>query len=83
MVTSIDNTSRDALYSLDSRLRRLEFLLAGTCEDPIGELQALETSGREHTIALRLSTLERELSRIVSKSQALKDILELRMFLRS
>lgn len=72
-----DSIARDAVRSLEARLRRIEYLLAGTCEDPIGELEALDSAGRDNAVVPRLSSLERELSRIIAKSQSMKDLLQL------
>lgn len=73
-----EDTAAATVEALLLRLRRVEFLLAGTCDDPVAELYALRQSGREHAIKPSLHALERDLSRLVSKSRTVKDILELR-----
>ncbi|KAL7267565.1 hypothetical protein RUND412_009844 [Rhizina undulata] len=77
MDVTLDETASATLHDLEVRLRRIEFLLAGSCEDPSAELYAIRKSGRENTIRARLHALERDLFKVLSKSLKDKDMLEL------
>lgn len=76
---SADSIAEETLFALETRLRRIEFVLAGSSEDPIGELYALRKSGKESSVKSRLNGLERDLSRLAIKSRTVKDMLDLRL----
>lgn len=76
---SADSIAEQTLFALETRLRRIEFVLAGSSEDPVGELYARRKSGKESSVKSRLNTLERELSRLAIKSRTVKDMLDLRL----
>lgn len=78
---SSDTIAEETLFALEARLRRIEFVLAGCSEDPIGELYALRKSGKESSVKSRLNSLERDLSRLATKSRTVKDMLDLRLSL--
>lgn len=80
---SADTIAEETLFALETRLRRIEFILAGSSEDPIGELYALRKSGKESSVKSRLNALERDLSRLATKSRTVKDMLDLRLSPRS
>jgi hypothetical protein len=73
-------TVSETLHSFETRLRRIEYLLAGTYEDPHGQLLALERLGHEHSVSTRLNALERDLGRLMAKSKTVKDIVSLRKY---
>jgi hypothetical protein len=74
-----DAAALSTLHSLEARLRRIEFLLAGTSEDPAGELEAVHSSGIEQSVSSRFHALERDLKKLMAKSWTVKEILHLRM----
>lgn len=74
-----DTIAEETLFALEARLCRIEFVLAGCSEDPIGELYALRKSGKESSVKSRLNALERDLSRLATKSRTVKDMLDLRL----
>lgn len=80
MDDSADTVAEETLFALETRLRRIEFILQGSHEDPIGELYALRKSGRENSVRSRLNALERGLARLSTKSGTVKDMLDLRLF---
>jgi len=73
----VHSTAEETLRALVLRLRRIEFLLCGSCEDPVGELYAVRKAGRENAVKSRLNSLERDLARLTGKSRTVKDILDL------
>lgn len=77
---SADSIAEETLFALETRLRRIEFVLAGSREDPVGELYALRKSGKESSVKSRLNGLERDLSRLAIKSRTVKDMLDLRLY---
>lgn len=77
---SADSIAEQTLFALETRLRRIEFVLAGSSEDPVGDLYARRKSGKESSVKSRLNTLERDLSRLAIKSRTVKDMLDLRLF---
>jgi hypothetical protein len=79
MDDSADTIAEETLYALETRLRRIEFVLAGSSEDPISELYARKKAGRENSVNSRLNALERDLARLAEKSRAVKDMLDLRL----
>lgn len=79
MEGSADTIAEETLFALEARLRRIEFVLAGSSEDPIGELYALRKSGKESSVKSRLNSLERDLARLAAKSRTVKDMLDLRL----
>lgn len=79
MDDSADIITEETLYALETRLRRIEFVLAGSCEDPTTELYALKKAGRESSVKTRLNALERDLARLATKSRTVKDMLDLRL----
>ncbi|KAL0637400.1 hypothetical protein Q9L58_003603 [Maublancomyces gigas] len=74
---SADSIAEQTLFALETRLRRIEFVLAGSSEDPVGDLYARRKSGKESSVKSRLNTLERDLSRLAIKSRTVKDMLDL------
>jgi hypothetical protein len=81
MDNTIDSAAEGTVYALESRLRRIEFVLAGTTsEDPVSDLFALRKAGRENTIKARLDALEHDLVKLSKKSRTVKDLLDLRLF---
>ncbi|TGZ85525.1 hypothetical protein EX30DRAFT_337872 [Ascodesmis nigricans] len=72
-----DSSTRDGVRSLEFRLRRIEYLLAGTCEDPAGELEALDSAGRDSLVIPRLAALDRKLAGIIKDSPAMQELLQL------
>ncbi|KAI5843409.1 hypothetical protein DFP73DRAFT_81051 [Morchella snyderi] len=77
MDDSADTIAEETLFALETRLRRLEFVLQGSSEDPIGELHALGGGGQRNSVSARLNALERDLNRLSTKSQTVKDMLNL------
>lgn len=81
MDDSIDNISEETLRALELRLRRIEFVLAGSVQDPVSDLYARrKAGGREATIKARLAALERDLALLLKKSPTVKAMLELRLY---
>lgn len=76
---SADTIAEETLFALEARICRIEFVLAGCSEDPIGELYALRKSGKESSVKSRLNALERDLLRLATKSRTVKDMLDLRL----
>jgi len=73
-----DAAALSTLHSLEARLRRIEFLLAGTSEDPASELEAVHSSGIEQqSVSSRFHALERDLKKLTAKSRTVKEILHL------
>ena len=68
------------LASLEARLQKLQWYLSGSDEaDDI--LQRVISQGRDHTIQARLARLESDLSKLCSRSPAVRDLLKLRSYL--
>ncbi|KAI5791816.1 hypothetical protein EDC01DRAFT_656011 [Geopyxis carbonaria] len=65
-----------ATRSLETRLRRIEYILAGSYEKP--ERDLLLTT-RDHSIKFQISELEMDLIRLMNKSRTVKDILDLHL----
>jgi hypothetical protein len=76
----VSSATEETLRALELRLRRIEFVLSGSCEDPVGELYTIRKAGRENAIKSRLNALERDLAKLTHKSRTVKDILDLRIF---
>jgi hypothetical protein len=81
----MDNDNNEAINAasanidgLDTRLQRLEFLLAGTCEDATTELNKVLEAGGEVSIRPRLAALQRDLARLQQKSRTVAEILSIR-----
>jgi hypothetical protein len=72
------NTASANIDGLDTRLQRLEFLLAGTCEDATTELNKVLEAGGEVSIRPRLAALQRDLARLQQKSRTVAEILSIR-----
>ena len=66
-----------SVEDLEIRLRRLEYYLSGS-DDPQPSLKATVTKGRDHTVAARLSTLERRLHNMSENSPVIHDLLQIR-----
>lgn len=77
---SSDTIAEDALCAFETRLRRIEFVLAGSNEDLVGELYALGRAGRQSSVNARLKALDRDLARLATRSRTVKEMLDLRLF---
>ncbi|KAA8897418.1 hypothetical protein FN846DRAFT_963726 [Sphaerosporella brunnea] len=73
---AIETTSAN-IDGLGTRLQRLEFVLAGTCEDPSTELSNVAGTGGEASIRPRIATLQRDLARLQQKSRTVAEILSI------
>jgi hypothetical protein len=76
----VDTTSTN-IDGLDARLQRLEFLLAGTCEDLATELNNAVEAGGEVSIRPRIAALQRDLAKLQKKSHTVAEILSIRTHL--
>jgi len=77
MANTLDKVAEETVHSLETRLRRIEFVLSGTSEDPVSDLFALRTAGRENSVHARLAALERDLAKLCRKSTTVKEMIDL------
>jgi len=78
MEEPFDKTASDTIDFLESRLRRLEFLLTGAADHQAQlHLQKVQGQGRDGEITSRLAMLDADLNKLKSKSKVVKDILDL------
>ncbi|PWW74105.1 hypothetical protein C7212DRAFT_346758 [Tuber magnatum] len=77
MANTLDKVAEETVRSLETRLRRIEFVLSGTSEDPISDLFALRNAGRENSVHARLAALEHDLAKLCKKSTAVKEMIDL------
>ncbi|PUU78847.1 hypothetical protein B9Z19DRAFT_1083131 [Tuber borchii] len=77
MAKTLDKVAEETVHSLETRLRRIEFVLSGTSEDPISDLFALRTAGRENSVHARLAALEHDLAKLCRKSTTVKEMIDL------
>ena len=72
-----DDIALDTLTALEERLRRVEWYLSGS-DDVQTTLQGAADQGRDHTAQARLQSLESNLSRLVTQSPTVRNLLILR-----
>jgi len=77
MANTLDKVAEETVRSLEIRLRRIEFVLSGTSEDPISDLFALRTAGRENSVHARLAALEYDLAKLCRKSTTVKEMINI------
>lgn len=77
MANTLDKVAEETVHSLETRLRRIEFVLSGTSEDPVSDLFALRTAGRENSVHARLAALEHDLAKLCRKSTTVKEMIDL------
>ncbi|RPB05214.1 hypothetical protein L873DRAFT_1825368 [Choiromyces venosus 120613-1] len=77
MADTLDKVAEETIHSLETRLRRIEFVLSGTSEDPISELFALRNAGRENSVQARLAALEHDLEKLCRESSTVKEMIDL------
>ncbi|KAF8543195.1 hypothetical protein BDD12DRAFT_874818 [Trichophaea hybrida] len=71
--TTTTTTPEETLQTLTTRLRRLEFLLAGTTSSPSETL----STPRDTTLTTQLHTLHRDLQKLQQKSRTVTEILQI------
>ncbi|CUS07379.1 unnamed protein product [Tuber aestivum] len=77
MANTLDKVAEETVRSLETRLRRIEFVLSGTSEDPVSDLFALRNAGRENSVHARLAALEHDLAKLCRKSTTVKEMIDL------
>lgn len=84
---TVTSTATETLELLESRLRRIEYLLTGKT-NWAGEPERVSSTSPENTnndepVTSRLAELERDLKQLSSTVPAVRDVLTLCMFLKS
>lgn len=74
-----NKTALATIALLERRLRRILFLLSGK-DEAEDAVQHITTQDRDQTVHARLVKVEADLSKLVSKSPAIRDLLNLCAF---
>ncbi len=76
MSEAVDRTALETLESLEFRMQRVGFFLGGSHE--AGEVsQHMKSQEKDHSVHSRLSNLESNLDRLISRSAVVRELLQL------
>ena len=79
MSAPTDEVALETIELLESRLRRVQFLLTGDSDSVDAVRYQTNDSAKDQTVGSRLSKLELEFDRLCARSDTVKDIIKLRM----
>ena len=75
---AMDEMAERTVDELESRLRRIQYVMAGYSDSTERELDEIKSAGAKQTITVRLESLKHGLSRLSQQSRAVGEVIRMR-----